>query len=117
MSKINNYEELMVERRKLEEDLSSQKAYLKTEFNALKEKYEPLTRIISLISGLKNNPGNALMKLGSSVGIELLVRQKLAKAGWLAKLILPFLLKFTASKTIDTVQQKITRGTALNNQP
>ena len=107
MSRINNYEELIAERKNLEAILHSQKAYLNTQINTIKERFEPMGKVIAFLAGFKNNPGSSLLKLGSSVGIELLVRQKLAKAGWLAKLALPFILKFTAAKTIDKVQEKI----------
>jgi len=107
MNKISNYEELVAERKNLEANLRSQKAYLNGKISAIKEKFEPISKIIAFIGGFKSNPGSSLLKVGSSVGIELLVRQKLAKAGWLAKLVLPFILKFTAAKTIDKVQEKI----------
>lgn len=109
MSKINNYEELMAERRRLEADLHSQKVFLNTQFNTIREKFEPMGKFIAFLTGFKNNPGSSLLKIGSNVGIELLLRQKLAKAGWLAKLMLPFVLKFTAAKAIDGVQEKINR--------
>lgn len=109
MNKINNYEELRAERKKLEADLRSQKAYLNTQINTIKEKFEPISKIMAFLGGIKTNPGSSLLKIGSSMGIELLVRQKLVKAGWLAKLILPFILKFTAAKTIDKVQERITK--------
>lgn len=108
MSKISNYDELLAERKNLEATLRSQKAYLNTQINTIREKFEPMSKIIGFLAGFKNNPGSSLLKMGSSVGIELLVRQKLAKASWLTKLILPFILKFTAAKTIDKVQEKIT---------
>lgn len=108
MNRIKNYEELIAERKNLEASIRIQKLYLNTHINAIKEKFEPVTKVISFLSGFKSHPGSSLLKLGSNVGIELLVRQKLAKAGWLAKLVLPFILKFTAAKTIDKVQDKMT---------
>ncbi len=106
MNKIKNYEELIVERKRLEADLRVQKEYINAQFNNVKEKLEPVSNFLSFVTGSKNRPIRSLLKLGSSVGIELLVRQKLAKAGWLAKLILPLVLRFTAAKTIDAVGEK-----------
>lgn len=108
MNKISNYEELIAERKNLEANLRTQKLYLNTQINTIKQRFEPVAKVISFLTGFKNHPGSSLLKMGSNVGIELLVRQKLAKAGWLAKLVLPFILKFTAAKTIDKVQDKIT---------
>ncbi len=107
MSKISNYEELIVLRKKLESDLRTQKAFINTELNSIKAKFDPILRIISFFGGVKDNPGSSLLKIGSNLGIELLVRQKLAKAGWLTKLILPLVMKFTAAKTIDKVQERV----------
>ena len=108
MSRINNYTELLEERKKLEVTLQSQKAILNTQLNTLKERFEPLAKVVSFLGGLNKNPGTTLLKMGSYLGIELMERNKLAKTGWLAKLILPFILKYTAAKTIDNVQERIT---------
>ena len=109
MSRINNYTELLEERKKLEVTLQSQKAISNTQLNTLKERFEPLAKVVSFLGGFNKNPGTSLLKMGSYLGIELMVRNKLAKTGWLAKLILPFILKYTAAKTIDNVQERITR--------
>lgn len=109
MSRINNYTELLEERKKLEATLQAQKGILNTQLNTLKERFEPLAKAVSFLAGFKQNPGTSLLKIGSYLGVELLVRNKLAKTGWLTKLILPFILKYTAAKTIDNVQERITR--------
>lgn len=107
MSRINNYTELMAERKNLEANLRVQKATLHTQINTLRERFEPLAKVVSFLGGFNKRPGNSLLKIGTNMGIALLVRNKLAKTGWLAKLILPFILKYTAAKTIDNVQEKI----------
>jgi len=108
MSRINNYEELMAERKNLEATLLVQKASLKKKLDTIKESFEPLTKVISFFSGHNKNPGSSLLKVGTNLAIATLVRGKLAKTGWLTRLILPFILKYTAAKTIDTVQEKMT---------
>lgn len=108
MSRINNYEELMAERKNLEATLRVQKASLNKKLDTLKESFEPLTKVVSFFGGLNKTPGSSLLKVGTNLAIATLVRGKLAKAGWLTKLILPFILKYTAAKTIDSVQGKIT---------
>lgn len=108
MNRINNYAELMAERKNLEATLQIQKATLNSQLNALKERFEPLAKVVSFLGGLNKKPGSSLLKVGTNMGIALLVRNKLAKTGWLAKLILPFILKYTAAKTIDSVQERMT---------
>lgn len=107
MSRISNYEELVAEKKKLEADLRRQKAFINAKVNTIREKFEPLRRVFAFFEKVKSSPTSSLLKLGSNVGIDVLVKQKLAKAGWLARLLLPIALKFTASKTIDKVQQKV----------
>ena len=107
MSRISNYEELIAEKKKLEADLRKQKSYINEKINGVKEKLEPIKKVFSFFERVKSSPAVSLLKFGSNVGIDVLARQKLAKAGWLARLLLPVVLKFTASKTIDKVQQKV----------
>ena len=107
MSKINNYEELILERRRLESELVHCKANIARELDELKEKLEPITDVVSFFSPSKSPPANnRLLQAGANLGIELLVRQKLlSKAGWLTKLVLPFILKKVSSRAIEKVQE------------
>jgi hypothetical protein len=106
MNRISTYEELVAERKRLEADLIIQKGYMRGQIDSVKEKFEPVSRIISFIGGFKNNTGNSLLKLGSSVGIDLLIGKKLKSAGWLTRMVLPLVMKLTAQKTIDKVKER-----------
>ena len=114
MNRIRTYEELVAERKRLEGDLLVQRAYIKTHLHEINRKLQPLTRIAGIFGKINNGLNNgskasSLLKLGSTVGIDLLVGQKLKKAGWLAKLLVPFAMKLTAQKTIDKVDEKISK--------
>jgi len=37
------------------------------------------------------------------------LQKKLAKAGWLTKLVMPFVLRFAAAKTVDKVEETTPR--------
>ena len=107
MNKISNYEDLILERKRLESDLAHYKAIITRELDEIKHKVEPITDVVSFFSPSKNPPGNnRLLQAGANLGIELLVRQKfLSKAGWLTKLVLPFILKKVSSRAIEKVQE------------
>jgi hypothetical protein len=107
MNKISNYEDLILERKRLESDLAHYKAIITGELDEIKHKVEPITDVVSFFSPSKNPPGNSrLLQAGANLGIELLVRQKfLSKAGWLTKLVLPFILKKVSSRAIEKVQE------------
>lgn len=113
MNKIKNYEDLVAHRRHLEANLLAQKTYLNNKVARVKEKFEPVQKVISFFSGENNTrskmllqTGSSLLKIGSSAGIDLLLQKRLAKAGWLTKLVLPFVLRFAAAKTVDKVEHK-----------
>jgi hypothetical protein len=107
MNKINNYEDLILERKRLESDLAHHKTIITRELDEIKHKVEPITDVVSFFSPSKNPPtNNKLLQAGANLGIELLVRQKLlSKAGWLTKLVLPFILKKVSSRAIEKVQE------------
>jgi hypothetical protein len=106
MNKINNLDDLILERKRLESDLVHYKSIIATELDEIKHKVEPITDVVSFFTPTKNPAGNnKLLQAGANLGIELLVRQKLlSKAGWLTKLVLPFVLKKISSQAIDKVQ-------------
>ena len=113
MNKIKNYEELVAHRRHLEANLRAQKDYLNDKVDQIKERFEPIQKVISFFNGDKKtkvqallNGGSSLLKIGSSAGIDILLQKRLSKAGWLAKLVLPFVLRFAAARTVDKVQHK-----------
>jgi hypothetical protein len=109
MNRIKNYDELVAHRRHLEANLKAQKTYLNAKVSRIKERFEPVSKVISFFNGAKDNSrgkvllqtGSSLLKIGSTAGIDLLLQKRLAKAGWFAKLVLPFVLRFAAAKTLD----------------
>jgi hypothetical protein len=107
MNKISSYEDLILERKRLESDLAHYKTIITRELDEIKHKVEPITDVVSFFTPSKNPPANnQLLQAGANLGIELLVRQKLlSKAGWLTKLVLPFILKKVSSRAIAKVQE------------
>ena len=107
MNKISNFEDLILERKRLESDLAHYKTIITGELDEIKHKIEPITDVVSFFSPSKSPPANnRLLQAGANLGIELLVRQKLlSKAGWLTKLVLPFILKKVSSRAIEKVQE------------
>lgn len=107
MSKINNYEELILEKTRLEHELLQHKAIINNEIAVIKHKMEPITNVVSFLSSSSNSeqPKNKLLQAGTNLGIELLIRQKLlSKAGWFTKLVVPYILKKVSSRAIERAQ-------------
>ena len=113
MNKIKNYEDLVAHRRHLETNLRSQKSYLNHRVDLIKEKFEPISKVVSFFKSDKKtklntliNNGSSLLKIGSTAGIDMLLQRRLSKAGWLTKLVLPFVLRFAAARTLEKVEHK-----------
>lgn len=108
MTRISNYEELRLEKNRLQQNLILQKSKIKNEIISIKEKLEPLLSIISFLGGFKNKDSKgSLLKMGAKAGVELLAHQTLlSKAGWLTKLVVPFLLKGISTKVIDKIKNR-----------
>ncbi|MEJ1240749.1 hypothetical protein WBG78_21570 [Chryseolinea sp. T2] len=108
MNKFSTFDEVVAERKRLQEDLNRQKGYLRSEFVEIREKIQPVAKVLSFFARSGNNgqsTAGTLLKAGSNLGIDLLIGQKLRKAGWIARLVLPLVMKFTAHKTIDAVRK------------
>lgn len=108
VNKFSTFEELVNERRRLEADVAKQKSFIRSEILEIRDRLTPITKVLSFFARFghsDNSIAGNLLKLGSNVGVDLLVGQKLKKAGWLARLVLPFIMKFTARKSIDAVRK------------
>lgn len=113
MNKIKNYEDLVAHRTYLENNLRAQKTYLNYKVAKIKEGFEPINKVVSFFKSDKKskvntliNSGSSLLKIGSSAGIDMLLQKRLSKAGWLTKLVLPFVLRFAAARTVDKVEHR-----------
>lgn len=103
MTRISNYEELVAERIRIQQELSLQKAQINEEIREIKDKLKPVTGLLSFFSSSKKQSfKSTAMQVGANIGIDVLLRNTLlGKAGWLARLVLPFVAKKVSSKVIE----------------
>lgn len=115
MRQIRNYHELVVEKQQAQQRLALLKRDIEGEVSEIKERFRPITRIVSMISGNGNGNGSkigsngqkdSLLKMGANLGVDLLVGPKLAKAGWIARLLVPPLLRGISSTVINRFKKK-----------
>ena len=95
MSSIRTYEDLEAEEKRLHALLYSHKANIKDSFSAVKHSLNPVRQALDtakkLLSRDKTNP---MMKFGVDFGVDVLVRRLLlSKAGWVTKIIVPFVVR------------------------
>lgn len=93
--KIQKYDDLLEEKRRLEQLLSGQKDQISTHWIDMKKEFVPVNNIIAFFSKLTTrDKSNPLVNMGIDVAGDLLLRKiLLAKMGWATRLVVPFLLK------------------------
>ena len=108
MTRINNYEELIAERRRVESDIVEQRLILKAGLQEAKEKLEPFMYLLPILNIFKKKePNHSVLNAATFVGIDLFVGQKLAKAGWVTRLLVPMVLKGISSLVMNKKRVKV----------
>lgn len=106
--KISSYDELLEEKARLQELLAVQKKAIQGNYLVLREEVRPITRGISTITSLfakvgRRSKGNRMLNLGLDIGTELVLKRYfLAKAGWLTRTVVPFVVKNYSSHIINS---------------
>jgi hypothetical protein len=108
-SRINSYKELMEEKARLRTLLATQKAELKQDFTRIKEEFTPVKAAISAIGKITTkDDSNWLLTTAADTAIDVIVKRFiLSKAGWFARIILPFFMKNLSSHLIADNKDKI----------
>jgi len=106
MTRINNYEELMAERRRTELVIADRKEELHERLEDVKEKVAPLFMLLSVFNIFKKKePDNTVLKLGSYLTIDLLGQRLLRNSNLFTRLLVPALLKGVSSHFLKKVQK------------
>lgn len=102
MIKISSYAELLAERRRVEAEIIEHKQLVREGIMEVKEKVEPFLNLLPFLNIFKNEEkDNSILKGAASVGIDLLVGQKLlTKSNWLMRLLIPIILKKVTAAVI-----------------
>lgn len=100
MNKFDNFEDVVAERKRLEQELERQAVAMREEIASIQDRLQPVAKTLSFLSnfGKSNGSFRNLLKLGSDVAVDLLLRNKMKKVGWAARLLLPLAMKFTTRR-------------------
>ena len=100
--KISTYKDLLEEKERLQTLLNQQKEVIRTDFNGIKEEFEPVRAAVGMLKKFtKKDASNPLLNIATGRIITLVLRKLvLARAGWFAKLAVPFLAKNISSHVI-----------------
>lgn len=111
IKQINSYEELLQEQQRLKALLRTQKEIIRQDINEIKKELAPVRSAISFVGKLTTKrSGNPLLNGTANTIINLVVRKLLlARAGWMAKLVVPFVIKNYSSHLINDNKKDILR--------
>lgn len=100
--RIRSYDDLEKEEELLEELLQAQKELVQLDIAALKTQLKPAKSALDLFSKItKPDKSNPLLATGANTAIDLILKNfVLARAGWLAKLLVPIAVKNYSSHVI-----------------
>jgi hypothetical protein len=108
-SRINTYEDLLDEQKRLQLLLQTQKDIVRQDIREIKEELAPIKTAVNFIGKLTTrDSGNPLINSTVNTAIDLLIRKVvLGRAGWITKLVVPFIIKNFASHAIDEKKDSI----------
>src|SRR5215211_121632 len=110
MSNIKTYEDLLAEQKRLEGILYSHKESIKDNIAGIKRGLKPFNLVFNTVSkAVSRDKISPLFNFGLDLAIDLIVRKFiLAKAGWLTKVVVPFIIKnYTTHLAFDYHKSKI----------
>lgn len=108
MSRIRTYEDLLQEEQRLKQQLKEQEIIIRQDIVNMKENFEPAKKVYDTVHKIFTRDNRVpLFNFGLEVGIDILVRRLiLAKAGWFAKTLVPYLIKNYSSHIIGEEKRK-----------
>lgn len=101
---IDNYEDLMEEKERLKARLKASRASIKQSLGDIKDEINPFSTIKKTAQeAFSTSTTNPLVKFGIKRASEFLIgKVLLKKAGWLPKLVVPFLVREAATRLIGS---------------
>jgi hypothetical protein len=106
--KIRTYQELLQEEQRLKAQLQTTQGLIKEDIAGIKEGMIPFRNVINTVRKFttRDHKGT-LVNFGLDFGIDLLVRRMLlARAGWFAKVAIPYVIKNYSSHIISDEKRK-----------
>jgi hypothetical protein len=101
-NKIGSYDDLLEEKKRLEQLLTVNKEQISTNWIEMKKEFEPVNNIFSFFGKLtRRDKSNPLLNIGLDVAGDLVLRRIiLARFGWATRIVVPFLLKNYSSNVL-----------------
>jgi hypothetical protein len=109
MSKIRTYDDLLQEEQRLTQQLKVQENIIRQDLAGFRENIEPIKKVFGTVQKVFTRDNRVpLFNVGLELGIDILLRRFiLARAGWVAKTIIPYLVKNFSSHIIGEEKRKL----------
>lgn len=108
---IQNLEDVRAERARLKNQIETSKTNLRHEFGAIKKELNPINQALGVVTDVLTTPRKGLLSMGVGFGVDtVLKRVVLARAGWLPRLVVPFLVKNVATNYISKNKTSVVEG-------
>jgi len=99
---IQTVEDIQAERANLKNQLQLSKLAMHGNVHAIQQELNPARQALGVVKDVFTRPRKGLLYVGVGIGVDLLVRRRLLRnAGWLPKLVVPFLVQNAAAKVIQ----------------
>ena len=106
--KIKTYEDLLQEEQRLTAQLKSYKALIKEDIAGIREGLNSVKRVARTVKNLFTREDKGpLLNFGLNFGMDVLLRKVLlGRAGWITKVVVPYVVKNYASHLITEDQRR-----------
>ncbi|WP_305952283.1 hypothetical protein [Emticicia oligotrophica] len=99
---IQTIDDLRAERARLHNQMQLSKIGMRNEVAAIKEELNPARQAVGVLNDVLTSPKKGLLTLGIGLGVDIVLRRTiLARAGWLPKLVVPFLVRNAATNIVQ----------------
>jgi hypothetical protein len=107
--RIATYDDLLQEKIRLKALLQAQKELVRQDIQEIKEELAPVKSAISMVGKFATRDNsNVLLTTAAEGVIDLVVRKLvLARAGWITKMVVPFLMKNFSSHVVNDNKDKL----------
>ena len=94
MSNIRTYQDLLDQKKELETSLDISRELMRIDVAELHQEWKPIHKFLSGFGKLTSKGASPLLSMGLEIAADVLIRNTLlARTGWLAKFVVPFVLK------------------------
>lgn len=100
-TKLESLDDVRAERARLKNQLALSQVKMRKDITAIKTEINPARQAVGALRDLLTTPKKGLLSVGVGIGVDILLKRGLlARAGWLPRLVVPFVARNLATNLI-----------------